>query len=190
LNVCRRAKNILAAALPNELRVRVQITPIGSAAAVIRQLAARYKETSKRAACGLLDGDQTLRKMKQINLFLNAIEAVKDRDKATEWIENRLAFLPGDTRPERWLLQTIKGDISADLADDLGVSKEELAAFVDEALALTDHRELYAISQRLNLSNSAVENRLVGAAVRRTSEDIGRIASFVRGFLEESRPGK
>src|SRR5207253_10706373 len=66
------AKNILAAALPNELRVRVQITPIGSAAAVIRQLAARYKETSKRAACGLLDGDQTLRKMEQINLFLNA----------------------------------------------------------------------------------------------------------------------
>jgi predicted ATPase len=177
------AKNILASVLPNDIRLRVQITPIGSAAAVVRQLAARYKERSKRAACGLLDGDQTLKKAEYVGVFLGAIETAKDRDDATEWIENRLAFLPGDTRPERWLLQTIRNDISENLTDDFGVAKEVLTGFVEEALSSTDHTELYVMSQRLNLASSAVESRLVRAAIRRSSNEIVTIVSYVRGFL-------
>lgn len=177
------AKNILASALPNEVRLRVQITPIGSAAAVVRQLAARYKEKGQKAACGLLDGDQALRKSEHVNVFLNAIETVKNRDQATEWIENRLAFLPGNTRPERWLIETIKDDVSDNLAADFGVAREVLSGFVEEALASTDHTEVYVMSQRLNLSQTAVESRLASAAIRRNDAEIATIVTYVKGFL-------
>jgi predicted ATPase len=177
------AKNILASALPNDIRARVQITPIGSAAAVVRQLAARYKEKTQRAACGLLDGDQALRKLEHVSVFLGAIETIKDRDKATEWIENRIAFLPGNARPERWLTEIIKDDVSENLAADFGVTKEVLGGFVDEAISSTDHTEIYVMSQRLNLSMSVVESRLARAAIRRSADEIANIVSYVKGFL-------
>jgi hypothetical protein len=177
------AKNILASALPNDVRSRVQITPIGSAAAVVRQLAARYREKNQRAACGLLDGDQALKKPEHVSVFLGAIETVKDRDKATEWIENRIAFLPGNARPERWLTEVIKDDVSENLAADFGVTKEVLTAFIEEAVSSTDHTEIYVMSQRLNLSTPIVESRLVRAAIRRSADEIADIVSFVKGFL-------
>jgi predicted ATPase len=177
------AKNIISSALTNDIRLRVQITAIGSAAAVVRQLAAHFKKKNERAACGVLDGDQTLRKAEHVNLFLNTIESVKDREKATEWIENRLTFLPGSARPERWLLDTIQNDLSDNLAADFGVTKDVLASFIQEALSATDHTEIYVMTQRLNLSASAVESRLVRGAIRRTPAEMSILTSFIAGFL-------
>jgi hypothetical protein len=130
----------------------------------------------------MLDGDQTLRKAEHVNLFLNAIESVKDREKATEWIENRLTFLPGSTRPERWLLDTIRNDVSDNLAADFGVTKDVLTSFIEEALSATDHAEMYVMTQRLNLSASAVESRLVRGAIRRTPAEMSTLTSFIAVF--------
>ena len=177
------ARNILASVLPNDIRLRVQITPIGSAAAVVRQLASRYKERSQRTACGLLDADQVLKKAELINVFLAAVETVKDRERATEWVGNRLAFLPGNQRPERWLLETVKNDISANLVTDFGTTKEELAGFIDDALSASDHTELHVMSQRLNLTPAAVESRLIRAAIRRSAAEVQALVAYISGFL-------
>lgn len=91
-----RAKNILALALPNEIRKRVEIIPIGSAAAVVRYMAFRLKD-KKSEVCCFLDGDKSAEKQKHIKIFVDALEQAKDKEQAKQWIENRLEFLPGTT---------------------------------------------------------------------------------------------
>ncbi len=177
------AAAVIAPALRNDARLRVQITPIGSAAAVVRQLAARYKEKGAREACAFLDGDKHLKKTEHVNLFLKLLESAKDRASAAQWVENRLTFLPGDTRPERWLLMRISGDISEPLTSDLGVTAESLQSYLDEALAALDHTELDLLTERLNLPRQAIESRLVRAALRRSKQDVDNLAAFVGGLL-------
>jgi AAA domain, putative AbiEii toxin, Type IV TA system len=86
------AQEIITLALPNELRSRVTVIPVGSAAAVIRLLATKFKEKAQCPSCGIVDGDQVQRKAEHVNVFLSTLENVKDRAAASDWIENRLTF--------------------------------------------------------------------------------------------------
>ena len=62
-------------------------------------------------------------------------------------------------------------------------AKDVLASFIQEALAATDHTEIYVMTQRLNLSPSAVESRLVRGAIRRSPAEMSTLTSFIAGFL-------
>ena len=81
------------------------------------------------------------------------------------------------------MIETIKDAVSDNLAADFGVAKEVLSGFVEEALASTDHTEVYVMSQRLNLSQAAVESRLARAAIHRNDAEIATIVTYVKGFL-------
>ena len=81
------------------------------------------------------------------------------------------------------MIETIKDAVSDNLAADFGVAKEALSGFVEEALSSTDHTEVYVMSQRLNLSQAAVESRLAPAAIRRNDADIATVVTYVKGFL-------
>jgi hypothetical protein len=177
------AQEIITLALPNELRSRVTVVPIGSAAAVIRLLAAKFKEKGERPSCGIVDGDQVQRKAEHVNVFITTLETVKDRGAARDWIENRLTFLPSENRPETWVVQKIANDISEQLADDFGVSREELKSHIDAAVAAKSHTELHLLSTKLNLPPSTIRTRLIRAALRRSPEDVSKIVEFVRRFL-------
>ena len=177
------AQEIITLALPNELRSRVTVVPIGSAAAVVRLLAAKFKERAERPSCGIVDGDQVQRKAEHVNIFISALENVKDRAAARDWIENRLTFLPSENRPETWVVEKIANDISDHLADDFGVSKEELKSHIDAAVAAKDHTELHLLSTKLNLPPPTIRTRLIRAALRRSPDDISKIVGFLRRFL-------
>ncbi len=177
------AQEIITLTLPNELRSRITVIPIGSAAAVVRVLAARFKEKSDRASCGIVDGDQVQRKAEHVNVFISALENVKDRDASRDWIENRLTFLPSEARPESWVVKTVAGDISDNLADDFGVSKGELKTHIDAAAAAKDHTEMHLLGTKLNLPASTIRTRLIRAALRRSPEDASKLVEFVRRFL-------
>lgn len=97
------AKLILETVLDKELRSRTNILPIGSAAAVMRHLAARYKEFRHEKekdkiveVCVFLDGDKSSKKIEQINLFIKALENPTEQQESKEWAEKRLLFLPGN----------------------------------------------------------------------------------------------
>lgn len=176
------SQELITLALPNELRLRVNVVEIGSAAAVIRQLAARFKDTPDRASCGILDGDQSRRKADHVRVFLGALEKVKDGSAATDWIENRLTFLPEDRRPEHWVFSKLENDVTQRLADDFGVSVEELKCHVTEAIA-QDHTGLHLLSTKLSLPPSTIRTRLIRAALRRSEDEASKLADFARRLI-------
>jgi predicted ATPase len=67
------AKMVVEACLDAEIRSRVKVLPIGSSVAVMRHLAARYKEQRHPEICAVLDGDQSTSRTKHIKAFLDAV---------------------------------------------------------------------------------------------------------------------
>ncbi len=177
------AQEIITLALPNEVRSRVTAIPIGSAAAVVRLLAAKFKEKSECPSCAIVDGDQVRRKSEHVDVFVSELENVKDLAAARDWIENRLTFLPSENRPEAWVIGQVVNDISDQLADDFGVTKEELKSYVEEAASAKDHTELHLLSRKLNLPSLAIRTRLIQAALRRSPDEVAKIIEFVKRFL-------
>lgn len=177
------AASVLSLALPNDIRSRVQITPIGSSAAVIRQLVAKFKDKSDRGVCGFLDGDKVLKKAEHVNLFLKALEKVRNPQDATQWIENRLAFLPGNTWPERWILSKHEEGAFDALVNELGVPSDFLKDCVDVALLSEQHDELYLLSNKLNLPVSTIEGSFIKGALEKSKGEVETIVRFVTEFL-------
>ncbi len=97
------AKLIVETCLTSKLRSRIEIIPIGSASAVIRQLAARYKEKNSKGICVLLDGDKASSHKSHLKEFINATEKTQSEE-LTKWVESRLNYLPGTTWPELWII--------------------------------------------------------------------------------------
>jgi predicted ATPase len=95
------AKLIVETALDKELRSRTTVLRIGSAAAVMRHLAGKYKEAkhnsgNKVEVCVFLDGDKLSTKSEQIKQFINALENPTEQKESKDWVEKRLLFLPGN----------------------------------------------------------------------------------------------
>jgi len=114
---------------------------------------------------------------------LNTLESVKNEDDAVKWINRRLEFLPGSSRPEVWVLEQVRDEVTERLAEDFGVSVDELKSYIGAGLSARDHAELHIVSTKLNLPIPTVKTRLIRSALRRSSDDADKIAAFIRGFL-------
>ncbi|OPY76060.1 MAG: hypothetical protein A4E65_03291 [Syntrophorhabdus sp. PtaU1.Bin153] len=144
-----RAKNIVQSFLSHDIRTRVNVLPIGSAAAVVRQLAARYKDIKKGECLGILDGDKSTKLGQHHGLFIRELESPKNETLAREWINERLVALPGDSWPESWLLSQCEETADDQLADQLSTTKERLGEAIKKANLAGKHDELYALSHEL-----------------------------------------
>lgn len=144
-----RARILVQSVLAQEVRLRVNILTIGSAVAVSRQLAARYKNIKKGECLGILDGDKSNKLSEHKTLFLHAVENPKDQVQAKEWIEKRLIGLPGDSWPERWLLKQCKETIDEQLAEQFSTSEERLLENIEKAVLVRKHDEFYTLSRDL-----------------------------------------
>lgn len=150
------AQQLMQSALPTNERRRVSLLPIGSAAAIIRQLSARYKAGTSGECVALLDGDQKARKSQHIKKFLGDCESPSNDADAINWIEKRLRFLPGDSWPELWIFSTLDEYEIDDLAESLGVSESELSDLCEIAIGAGKHKEFATLSDRLSLPTNEV----------------------------------
>ena len=133
---------ILEALLPLEERSRVKIIPIGSHRAVLRQLTSRYLEDRDNCIC-VLDGDQEHEKKTGIKGVIGYGEASTEaeKEKLTSWATERMMYFPGDTWPEKWLLDTSitwlragTEELPTDIVDEWGLpSTDELIAVLERA---------------------------------------------------------
>ena len=150
------AQNIIESIIDNDVRKRVTIIPIGSPTTIIRQMASRYKEQRPNECIAVMDGD----KASSVNVhkahFLDDLESYEDREKTIEWFSQRLAFLPGDTWPERWLMDAIMSMDINGLCDLLQVPKEELSLYLAQARNAGKHDEFYNLAQNLCLEATNV----------------------------------
>lgn len=150
------AQQIVQALLPTQKRRRVNILPIGSAAAIVRQLAARYKTRDKGECIALLDGDQRALSRSHQKYFLQNLEAEEDRNKKIRWFERRVGYLPGDSWPEWWIFTQLNELDLFSLSNTFGIDENELDDVCERAITSGKHNEFHTMAKDLFLPTKEV----------------------------------
>ncbi|WP_420640465.1 ATP-dependent nuclease [Candidatus Leptofilum sp.] len=181
------AQAILESTLSNDLRSRINILPIGSAGAIIQQMASRYRERKAKIslpACAILDGDQANLEGKHLNTLNKRLESPNDETKKTvnQWAQSHISYLPGSEWPEKWILTQDKYVFNL-LSDEFGVSDQELNQFIDEALLAGKHNEFWTLSRKLNRELAYVRARFCKQAMEANPSERHRLQQFIAQFL-------
>ncbi len=142
---------LIAAFIETSIRKRLNIIPIGSPIPIIHQMAARYRDPKESECIAIMDGDQAHALDLHKSQFLKSLESSKDAEQEAEWFMQRLAFLPGNVWPEKWLIETLKSVDISGLAKLLHTSEEELLTYIDDASNALKHNEIYILAQNLSL---------------------------------------
>ncbi|WP_087687135.1 ATP-dependent endonuclease [Pandoraea sp. PE-S2R-1] len=150
-------KSLLQAALSAATRTRVTITIIGSATAIARQLAAAYVRKDTRPILAIFDGDQRAHGSSNFEHAKNMAENPGKDFK--DWYESRIAYLPGSTWPESWIVQ--KAQAASDVAAvALACEPEATPGILEFGLQAGKHNEFFEISQHVGLSKTQCLERL------------------------------
>lgn len=150
------ARHLVQSALGANIRRRVNLLPIGSASALVRQMAARYNEKSKKECVIILDGDQKVKKNAHLRSFLGDAGCSGDDVDAKTWFCERLGFTPGDSWPERWIFSTASEYEIAGLADELRIDAVELGELIESANRAGKHKEFPKLASDLSIPASDV----------------------------------
>ena len=145
------AKSLLQSSLPASVRSRVTVTVIGSATALARQLAALYVRGEEKPTLAIFDGDQ---KAKEQDNLAHAQKMAENTDaNFTDWFRSHVAYLPGDTWPEAWIVQ--KSSECIDAISKLTASDADtLADVLEYGLQAGKHSEFFEISKNLGLDRA------------------------------------
>lgn len=177
------AKDVVEAFMDNSLRKRVEVIPIGSPNAIIRQMASRRKDKRTGECIAIMDGDQVASSVTHKSQFLDALEACEDRDKESNWFSERVAFLPGSTWPERWLIDALLTVDIAELAGSLRVSVEELSSYLKESRNAGKHDEFYHLANNLCLEPESVLQASARCVAAQKSDDFRQINEILARYL-------
>jgi predicted ATPase len=178
---------ILMDIMPLNIRERIRLFPIGSLDAVLRQIAARYRE--QREECiAFLDGDKMHEhpsSMKKIKRYLEERYRCTE-DEINEWINARLRYLPGNVWPEKWLIeQTIaQNDFSA-LLNIWQTDYSNLCAILDEALRAGKHNEFFSLSKNLHLSKQRVQSDLIRFVIENVEDEVKEVLTVIEDILQQ-----
>jgi predicted ATPase len=161
------ATSVVYAVMNFELRTRTDVIEVGSAAAVMRHMAARYLERDKRPDVAiLLDGDQRNLGTQHVRTFLGAIERKELHADAEKWCKERLGFLCGDTWPEKWVLDACASNEPAEvLGKRWGASPAELIDILQQAALAGKHNEYHTVAALTGLIRSIIERDLAEVAM-------------------------
>lgn len=178
------ANTIIESIIDNGLRGRVSILPIGSPVAIARQMAAKYKNKNSTECIAILDGDQSSSAIIHLENFMKALESSKDKEKEAQWFRKRLYFLPGNTWPEKWLIEQVKSLETKELSTLLKCSDEEFKTYVEEALTAEKHNELYILSKNLSLDVDYVKGTVASWLSRKIEQEFSATISAIQNYLD------
>jgi hypothetical protein len=177
------AKSLILAALDTNLRSRVNIRIIGSATAISKQLAALYVRGERHPVLAVFDGDQKPKEDDNIGHAKKMAENVnEDFD---DWFRSHIAYLPGDTWPESWLVQK-NTEHTDSLAILTGTEVDYLADILEYALQAGKHNEFYEISKNLGLERSLCLHLLTSNLLSNQAEVFTEISDKVLSVIEEN----
>lgn len=178
------ANTIIESTLDNELRSRVSILPIGSPMAIARQMAAKYKKPKSTECIAILDGDQSSSTSIHLANFIKALEASKDKDKEESWFQERLYCLPGNTWPEKWIIEQLRDLDTEKLAALLKCSVDEFETYIEEALTAEKHNELYSLSKNLSIDIDYVKGTVASWLSLEVESEFSFIIAAIQKYLE------
>lgn len=181
------AESYLSAALPLRIRGRVNIQRIGSSEAVLRQIAAHYKEKDDRCMA-IMDGDKRAENMASLTKIANLTEASTEDQKQVvrDWAEPRLTYLPGTTWPEKWLLEIVhQYTDKIGLVRDWRVEDEgQIDDAIDEALREEKHKEFRKLASALAQDEGKIRQDLIRFVTDQDADLLGNLIEHIDSLLD------
>jgi predicted ATPase len=178
------ASEIIKGCLTPDQRSRLNIVTVGSATAVIRHTAAKFLEDSSQETCVFLDGDQSNEPAGSTRQFLSCIDDHRQHDRAEEWFNARLHYLPGDDWPEAWLLNT-RGDATNErFESEYGLTQDQTREVLDAGVRAGKHNEIFEIARRLSSDEGILLYQLTKASLENAPDELDRIRSILSLHLE------
>lgn len=178
------AQQFVQAVLPTSTRRRINILPIGSATAIVRQMAARFKDPNKSECIAILDGDQRAHLRSHVRYFLDSLEVDKDKEKQTKWFEDRVGFLPGESWPERWIFTELTKLKLNPLGNLLGIDEEELQEICERAIDSGKHQEFPSMAQDVSLPVEEVCSMVCRWLSEELPDQFNEIRNLVSSHLD------
>jgi ABC-type multidrug transport system ATPase subunit len=178
------AKNLLQAVLPSQIRTRISIKVIGSASAISRQLAALYMREPDEPAIAVFDGDQKSKEAQNVGVFLSNVET--DRATAKAWCSKRVCYLPGDSWPERWMLERSKACQEA-VAQSFSVEASLIENMLDTAIQAGKHNEFHEMGEQVSLDKSQCCQKLAGVLASAFPNEFLNLRTTIGSWLESSQ---
>lgn len=177
------AKAILQSTLPAQMRSRVTMTVIGSATALARQLAAIYVRGEERPTLAVFDGDQKNKEQDNQAHAQNMAENVNGD--FSDWYKSHVAYLPGDTWPEAWIVQK-----SASCLDSISTltssDPDTLIAVLEYGLQAGKHNEFYGIAKNLGLEQKACLQLFTTGVCQAHSEEFEPLVTQIANILTQN----
>lgn len=180
------SQSLVEALLPSGTRRRVNLLPIGSPSAIVRQLAARYKGRETGECLAIMDGDQRGFVKAHKRNFINALETDTRKDERLSWFEKRVTFLPGDTWPEFWMLTQLTSLNTETIANTFRISPDEFQDHCrcEEALAAGKHNELFTLAKNLSLPVQEASWAVCRWITEHKEEHFREIISAIENMLD------
>lgn len=178
-------KAFLQNSLPLEIRNRIHIIPIGSDQAVLKHLAVHYRENDYKFIA-FLDGDKRTQKEQAIEKIKNHLETRlnHDEDEFARMMSERLQYLPGETWPERYLIQeTLNAENKNDLSDDWGTQEVDIPQILEQAKLAAKHSEFYILAECTSLDEDRVRADIIRFYKKNHAEEITQMRCKIERLL-------
>lgn len=176
------ARALLLSALPSAIRTRVDIKVIGSATAIARQLAALYVRKSNRKTLAIFDGDQRVKETNNINHAKSMAE--NTTPVFNEWVKERIAYLPGDTWPEAWIVQKCKETPDSTSAI-LALEDDQVQETLEYGLQAGKHKEFYEIAKNVGLERTQCLQLLTTSVCTNFPSEFAELSQKIASILEQ-----
>ena len=152
-------KAIIGNMVPIHIRERVKLYVIGSDQAILKQMAARYRE-GKHNFIAFLDGDKRQNNTQQIVQIRNHLETrIEDDVNFLNLVKQRLCYIPGDTWPELSIIQYImRVKDKQELSTRWDIAVEEVTPYLEQSLTAGKHNEFFYLAELLSSDEVAVRN--------------------------------
>ncbi|KIR18138.1 hypothetical protein PFLU4_15270 [Pseudomonas fluorescens] len=174
------AKVIIESMLDGNTRSRINVTRVGSAGAVARQLAAHYVRDMKSNIMAIFDGDQRVLQKKNVDYAKNMTE-IND-NVIEEWVVDRMNYLPGNVWPEAWLLQKCS-EVPQELGSVLGVDADRASEIIEYSLQAGKHEEFAEMGEQVNLDAERCLVLTCGVVCRIFGEEFEDLREAIRSAL-------
>ncbi len=171
--------------LDSDLRHRVAITQIGSADGPIpRHMAAYYRE-NKDKFCSFMDGDKRGKRINHEKTMKNELGDRLHHSETdfTAYLDERMSYLPGNTWPEKHLLDETLKTQDFSLLEHWGIEDSVLLSYLKEAIAAGKHNEFYTLSKKIGMDKQTVFIDVVRLYKKNHPEEIRDINGFIRKLL-------
>jgi hypothetical protein len=126
-----------------------------------------------------LDGDQAGKTKQHEKSFLNALETVINPDLAKAWLLPRLATLPGEAWPERWMLQQLRSAGLEEFSSEFHLEPDAGVEVLDDALRADAHDEFRVLADALGIDQASALRDVARIVTKLPLEGLQQLRDFL-----------